>query len=244
MEYLDLLKNLGLNDKEATVYFSLLQLSQPTAYLIAQKSGLKKPTTYVILDSLIKKGFAVKLPYSTKQLYSAISPNKCLEKTKERLQETEKIMPQLMALNKEEEKKVNVQYFEGAEEIKQMYRQMLKTAQNKEILAFAGHTRNTPKTLNDYWEEFNLERIKRNITVRGFTSDDPTTKKWTKDQKKLLFNVIPLPLEEYDSNVSIEIFNNIVQIVSFRYLQGIRIENTDICHSLKQIFNMLWKNKN
>ena len=55
------LKNLGLNDKEANIYLALLQLGKSTATKIAKKSGLKRPTTYVIIEQLIDKGFVQKL---------------------------------------------------------------------------------------------------------------------------------------------------------------------------------------
>ena len=53
MKYLEELVNLGLNEKEATIYLTLLSLNKATAYYIALKSGLKKPTTYV-RRSLVK----------------------------------------------------------------------------------------------------------------------------------------------------------------------------------------------
>ena len=53
MEMEKIFENLGLTPKEAKVYMTLSGLGSSTAYLVAQRSGLKKPTTYVVLDSLI-----------------------------------------------------------------------------------------------------------------------------------------------------------------------------------------------
>ena len=55
MELKEALQTIGLNEKECAVYLALLQLGRASAYSVAQKSGLKKPTTYVILDELIEK---------------------------------------------------------------------------------------------------------------------------------------------------------------------------------------------
>ena len=74
MELIKSLKNLGLNEKEARVYVALLQLGKATAYSVAKHSGLKKPTTYVILDDLIDKGIVSKVPRAKIMQYTAISP--------------------------------------------------------------------------------------------------------------------------------------------------------------------------
>jgi sugar-specific transcriptional regulator TrmB len=62
MDLIQSLKNLGLNEKEAKVYVALLQCPGATAYLIARHSGLKRPTTYVVLEDLIDKGVVTKIP--------------------------------------------------------------------------------------------------------------------------------------------------------------------------------------
>ena len=71
----DALKNLGLNDKEARAYAALLELGQTTAYAVAERSGLKRPTVYVVLDELRQKGLVLKIPHVKKQLWSAKSPH-------------------------------------------------------------------------------------------------------------------------------------------------------------------------
>ncbi len=52
-----------------------------------------------------------------------------------------------------------------------------------------------------------------------------------------------VPNEEYDSNVSIEVYDNFVQIISSQYLQGILIDNPDIADTMHQIFEMVWKGR-
>lgn len=69
MQIIESLESLGLNEKEAKVYTALLQLGRVSAYSVSEKSGLKKPTTYVVLGELVKKGLVSKeVPRSRKQL--------------------------------------------------------------------------------------------------------------------------------------------------------------------------------
>ncbi len=50
------LSALGLSQKEATVYVALLELGTASVQAIARRADLVRPTTYVILEALTKKG--------------------------------------------------------------------------------------------------------------------------------------------------------------------------------------------
>lgn len=78
MEIVDVLKTAGLDEKEAQVYLGLLELGTASVQLIASKAGLKRPTTYLILDSLQAKGMVSIIPRAKKALYTAESPEKII----------------------------------------------------------------------------------------------------------------------------------------------------------------------
>jgi len=237
-------ENLGLNKKEGRVYLALLSLGKTTAYNVSIKSGLKKPTTYVILEQLVEKGFALKIPRDKKQLFVAESPQKCLAVMREKLEFSEDAMPELLAIKKQEGTKANVAYFDGIKGIRELYNKMLRATkkkdQAKEIVGFLGHADGAPRELIDFWKEFNKERCKMGIKTRAITPKHPSNEKFIKNQKSLLLNLKGIPLAKYDSHISIEIYDRFVQIVSFRELQGVLIESLDVAKVLKQIFEMNW----
>ena len=47
-----ILKQLNFSNKEIDVYLAALKLSKGTITELAKKSGIKRPTTYVILEKL------------------------------------------------------------------------------------------------------------------------------------------------------------------------------------------------
>ena len=51
------LENLGLSEKEAEIYLALLELGTGTVVEVAKKSGVKRPTAYLVLDELKKMGY-------------------------------------------------------------------------------------------------------------------------------------------------------------------------------------------
>ena len=64
------LEAIGLTEKESVVYVALLSLGTGTAYRIAEECSVKKPTVYVILEDLRKKGLVLKVPHAKKALFA------------------------------------------------------------------------------------------------------------------------------------------------------------------------------
>ena len=62
METQTQLKKLGLTEKEAKLYINALELGSFSVMGIAHKSGIKRPTCYLILDELVKKGLVSIIP--------------------------------------------------------------------------------------------------------------------------------------------------------------------------------------
>ena len=177
--------NLGLNEKEAKAYLALLPLSNATAYMVATKSGLKKPTAHVILDSLVSKGFALKIPYDKKHCFIAKSPRECLALAKEKISTVEDALPKLLAIQKSNEEKPSISYYEGLDGIKQMYSRLIKTMKNKpfgsrSFVAFFAHQKDTPDYLQKYWLKSNEELSALNIRRQALTTHHKSIEKYLK----------------------------------------------------------------
>ena len=75
---METLQKLGLSEKEASVYVALLRLGQADISDIAEQTGLKRPIIYVIIESLLSRGFATVLPHIRKKTYRASQPEMVL----------------------------------------------------------------------------------------------------------------------------------------------------------------------
>lgn len=243
MDLLTSLKNLGLSEKEAAVYLALLQGGQATAYQLAKRSGLKKPTTYVILDELIERGAARKIMKGRGAIYGATDPVELFVDARTRFEQAERSLPQLRALAQSDKKVIAASYFEGMAGIQELYKHLLQKNAGKTCLGFFAHEKDTPKALRDYWPVLNAEMIKQKIKLRGITTEDATTKEYLEYKKipKEFLELKGLSPEIYSSNVSIEIYGDYTQIVSHQYMQGLLIQNPDIASVLRQIFELVWK---
>lgn len=238
------LRNLGLSSKESAIYVALLGLGQTTAYAIAEKSGLKRPTVYVILEDLRKKGLVLKIPHAKKQLFVGKSPEEFFSEAEDKLRLAKMVLPELLAIADKPEKNFKTLYFEGEDNIKEVLRNFNKRMQGKEILGFyARETEGISPAMREFFHEWNEEGKKLGVTLRGVTPDDPSLQ-WYKERSEYFGAKIKyLDPKIYLSDCSIEIGDNFVQIFSLRHMQVILLENPDIAHTMRQIFEIVWSSQ-
>lgn len=249
MNLIESLKNLGLNEKEAKVYLALLQLGKTTAYNVAVRSGLKKPTTYVILDQLVEKGYAFKVPRAKKQMYVAESPDVVFALVKERLLFTKDALPELMAMKKGENDKVNVAYFEGVVGAEQIYQNMFKILEEKpkgekQVVGFYAKGNRVSDELEEVFKQMNKDLAKNDIQRKAITVfHSSIIEKYLQGDlfKKYNTELKALDPKSYGSDVSFECYADYVQILSQKNLQGVLIQDADIAKALRQIFEMVWE---
>lgn len=238
------LKKLNLTEKEARVYLALLELGPSTPYKIAKRSHLKRPTAYVIAEELVEKGLIIQMTGEKQKMYIARSPESYVEEVENRVREAKKIVPELMAMQKRKSDKPNILYFEGLEGMRQAYEYKLKDFAGKEIVGFFARLNEVDKELHtQVFIPWNDAKIENDISVRGFTVDDPKMKDYTKyfGTTKGMIDAKFLPESVYSADCSFEIFDWGTRTVIMRTKQAIIIESTEFALAMKQIFELLWK---
>lgn len=244
MEIKEALQNIGLNEKEAFVYTALLELGQATAYKIAQKSGLKRPTVYVILDELRLKGLVLKIPHTKKTIFSAKEPKEFFDEVENKFQKAKSILPQLLAMVAKGTKPL-VLYFEGLNGMRELMNYNIEKMAGKEMVGFYAQAEDASKELLDIFDKYN-ERINTlGIKVRGITPQHPTTQKISKNYTQLGYKMTIkfVPYDIYSANISIDMGDNFVRILAFKELEGVLIENKNIADTMRQIFEMAWQSR-
>jgi len=238
------LQNIGLTEKEAKVYIALLQLGKTTAYAVAVRSNLKKPTVYVTLDNLVDKGAAQKIPRAKKALYVATSPEDLFDAAENRIENAKSILPELKSLSRKGKvHKIETSYYEGMAGIREFYNKMVKEMKGREYVGFFAHGKDATPELMKYFDEVNEEHRKAGIKRRGITVHHPSVSKYLDDEvcKKYNVKLKSLPVDLYNSNISIEIYKNKTAIFSHRYLQVTVIDNPDVANVMRQIFELVWE---
>ena len=121
---LKLLEESNFTNKEARVYLALLELSQGTVTKIAKITELKRPIIYVILEGLIKRGYASELPNKKINAYQPISPEIILKRLQGIVKNFSEMLPVFKTLHNKGGKKPKITYYETKEGIWNVYKEM------------------------------------------------------------------------------------------------------------------------
>lgn len=242
MEIKDALQNIGLNEKQALVYTALLELGQATAYKIAQKSGLKRPTVYVVLDELRLKGLVLRIPAAKKTIFSAKEPKEFFQEAEDKFEKAKSVLPQLLALTAKETKP-QILYFEGLNGIKELLTYDIEKLSGKEIVGFYATAKDASKELLKVFDEYNKKINDLGIKVRSITPQHSSTQKINKFYKQLGYNLTIkfIPFDIYSASNSIDVAGDMIRILAFKELEGVLIRNKNIADSMRQIFEMVWR---
>lgn len=240
IKYINILIKSGLSPKEASVYLANYELGESTASRISQKSGIKRPTTYIELENLIKKGLVSQSKKKNLKYYTAQNPKAILEILEENKKDLEQSMTNLISLGTAIDKKPSVKYFEGEEGIKEAYRDTL-TIPGQEIQSwFSASSSLGSESFQE--KHYIPERIRKNIWIRAILPNSPEMKPYLDKNNEQLRKARVIDPEKYNLENEIILYGkNKTAILNYSDELGVIIESPKIHDSIKQIFEIMWE---
>lgn len=241
MELIDQIQqNLSLNIKEATTLLAILEIGPASISDIAKRAKIKRPTTYYLIDELIKKGLILKVPSGKRVFYKANDPKKILNLLEQRKQSFEKILPQMQALFLATPSQPKVRFYEGKEGLKNIYEEMLNTHKNVyTIFSFDDFLTVFSEKDNEHFFQILKNaggQLYDLIKLTPLAKNSVKTGTYRKGVAKIKF----LP-PDFRVTIDLLIAGNKVAMLSFKSLAGIIIEDQDIADSQKEFAKYLWK---
>ena len=106
----EVLRDLGLSDKETQVYLTLLSFGQSAVNAIARKAKLNRVTTYDILKYLQEKGLVSYVVKSGVKYFEAAEPQKLLGDLQEKEDKVKSILPELEMLKQSLKEKPSIEF--------------------------------------------------------------------------------------------------------------------------------------
>ncbi|MFA5967349.1 MAG: helix-turn-helix domain-containing protein [Patescibacteria group bacterium] len=240
MEYLKSLQQLGLNQREQDVYFSLLQLGKATANQVAYKAKTKRPTTYDILDGFKRNNIAFETKENKKRFFIANPPEKLLELIESQKRDLEYDLPVLKSIYNVSSERPKIAYFDGLAGIKQLYEDTLTLGRGEEILAYI--TSETPAAMPEFTKDYVKRRAQKGIKLRGIYQDSPAIRVFIKKDKSQLRTSKIVDPKKFNIKNEINIYAN--KIIINTYLPepfGILIESKEVADTQRIIFEMAWQ---
>jgi len=238
-ELIKSLKRLGLNEKESRIYITALGLGKFSVLALSEKVEIKRPTCYLVLEDLKRKGLITTFPKARKVLYVAEHPNNLLKNTETAFSLAKKLMPELQSLMGSDIEKPILKVYSGQSGIQNIYEDM--TDDGKDIFYFAS----VKDLVESVGQEFLDDWIKKRIT-KGMKSTSIRIKESEMNYK--LYGNSPENLRTiryapigFTMPYTIFIYNNKVAFVSTKKdLFGFVIESPDFVRSIKALFDIVW----
>lgn len=244
------IEDLGLSQKEARVYLANLMLGAATVQKIADQSGIKRVTTYVILESLNNLGLVSQSTKGKKTYFVAEEPSqlrRLLQKKEQAIKDQQKhfdaILPELNQLKTIPTDSPNVRFYDTAEGIKAITASFLES--NKNVGELYGMS--NIDQLFGFFPEFsaasgNPERTKVGIRSKFiYTSERGPVLKDSDKERNRESRFVPIDKYPLTGDVTI-VGDNIVMLslVGNKPI-GITINSAELSKSLKAIFDLAWE---
>ncbi len=236
------LTEIGLSEKEAGVYISLLELGRGTVSQISRRASINRTTGYDILDSLSAKGLVSISGKEPKQEYVAESPDHIekmllerIENTKVFINEVKNIIPELKSIHNVVDRP-KVLFYEGKEGLQKVYEDTLSSSE--EILAYAS-VEDIKPTLPHYFPEYYKRRAKKGIPIRAIFPDSVDARERASLDKEEMRQSLIIP-QTFGFHPEINIYDNKIMIASWREKLGVIIESSEIADAMKKIYELAW----
>lgn len=243
----NILNKLGLSEKEAKVYLSVLELGPGTVQAIAKKAGITRTTAYGHIKSLIKRGLMNSNVRDGKTYFSAEPPENLsflLEGRKKEIgqlcSDLQKLMPKLRLLFETTEERPRIKLFEGKNGLQNMINDFMKSkfSSVEEFVPLDEAYAFSPPQKNDHRQKINRKFRKIPMRTIYTSSKSEPVLETKKGMRKRRF----LPKEKFPFAGSVTIYGNKVALINQKTtVSGVIIESKEIAETLRTMFNLAWE---
>lgn len=240
------LKKLGFSDKEAKVYLALLELGASPVQPVSEKAGVNRATTYVVLDTLRKRGAISTVEKEDKTMFIAESPRTLLrlfraqeQELKEKQEAFKRVLPELEALFSVATERPKVKFFEGPEGVRAIREDIIRSGAKILYDIYSLEYVDQIRALfsDEENEEFLKKRHEAGITIKSiYTSDTgPFTEFKLRGDRKFL------PKEKFPFSGDILIYDDRIALTTLKgRIMSVIIESKEIADTMRLVFELAW----
>ena len=234
-----LLESSGFTPKEAQVYLALLELSTGTVAEIAKITALKRAIIYVILEGLIKRGYASELPDQKINTYQVSDPVVILNQLKTTTKNFYEMLPMFRTLRNKGKQRPRISYHENKESIWKIYEAINLAPEALFISSYERIEKHFPGSVAKWIEDYKKKRIlvKGKHLVANNKFDVTTMKEFSGTGQNARY----LP-DINHFNIDFSLYGNKLALTSLEEDPFIVvIESEELATSFRSIFEIVWK---
>lgn len=242
------LRKIGLSDKEAAVYLAALELGTDTVQNIARKSKVNRATTYVILESLLKKGIVTTQEKGKKTFFAAEPPESLSALVRIREQEVKEmdhllnqVLPELRSVYNLSAEKPVVKYYEGVDGIKAIQEDILRSGdpEMEGVVDYDTSLKIFPPAPSNHRDRMQKKGLKFNLIANSELGEKLLSQV---PSLKSIGQIKFVTKEKFNFPAEIQVYKNKVSFIPYKSkLGGIVIEDKDIVQTIRSLFKLAWE---
>lgn len=243
------LQEFGLNDKEITIYLTLLKSGPSTIMDLARKTDIKRSTTHNNVEELIKKGLVSQTNHGERRMVVAENPEKLKFLLEQRKWEVSRLETNMDEIVKEifqivpkarENTHVDVKYYTGKEGTSLIYRDAFAAKELRSYVNLTAASKIFPENSAIY---LNSQKKNRNLKVKELIDNSDESIKIAKHYEKnsnFNFKISSKPLNL--TTIDTLLYDGKVAFINFRddSITGTVIDNNDYYNNNVVIFDLIW----
>lgn len=240
-KYIKILRDLGLNENEAKVYFASLSLGPATILRIADTAELKRTTVYSIVSSLQKKGIMNIEIRGFKRLFVAQNPEQLASIFAARQESFRRLLPEFAALYNLKGEEGSLKYYQGIEAVKSVYESMIRDIRPHEDYLVTSDQQQWQELDEKFFLHFLERRAKLNINIRLLLQDSPIARSHQKIQRNYNETIKILPKSTSLTTNLVVIPRRVLIHQLTPPITGIVIENPNVVRMHQELFEIIWR---
>jgi sugar-specific transcriptional regulator TrmB len=234
------LKELGLTENEAEIYFNSLSLGPSTILKITRATGIKRTTVYSVVDSLKQKGLMNIQVEGFKKKFVAEDPQKLEQVLEARKNRFRNFLPEFSALYNLQGGESFIKYYEGLPAIQGVYETLIRDIKPHEDYLVMGDQDAVIKLDEKFVMDFLARRAKLPINIKMIFQESDNAHKLKELERNFNSAIKILPIgSKFNTNLVItpqRVF--IHQLI--QPLIGIVIENKSVIQMHKEMYEIIW----
>lgn len=246
MEISGKIKQLGLTETETAVYLAMLEIGEESITEITKASKQKRPTVYLALDHLEMLGLTERTLHGKKKLWSAVHPKRLKELADFRANQIDGILPELLALYKDQREKPTVRILEGIAGVRTAYQEAFSLLDCKAEGLFFGNITFMIEHFPELLREYNrlIARI-RDPHIRELIYGGEKSKTWVDGMQSELSKNHAIKYlgdgGEFGFTDQFIIGNKVMSFSFGKEIFVLITEGKEIAQTQRGLFNMLWE---
>ncbi len=239
-KYIQLFEKLGIPEKTARIYLTLLEHGTLSISDICNKWNLHRPEVYRALPLLEEEKLIQGTIKWKRTLYRALSPERIEELIRDFERKNAPIVSELRQKYENLSSDISVSYQEGKNAIARVFDDIIETLPKNGVFYRVSAEDDVEQANTHLPKDYRERRDKKSLERYVIMGSKAAQAKAPRLERELV--VIPRSVDEFDENVSMTIYNNKIAYIDFTHKSSIIIENPMIAEFQKKLFMLTYRN--